>query len=81
MPSEEGNVGRFYGADVDSVEEALGVAEERIASVLIVIRVVLPQSILQSIQQEMPHALFAEKPGTMSARVEDVDRRNGVALE
>ena len=59
MQSEEVIVNRFNEVDVDSAEEARGAAEERIAGVIIVIRVVLPRIIFQSVQQEMQPAIFA----------------------
>ena len=48
---------------MDSAEESIVVAEERIASVSTVIIVVLLRNILQSLQREILRAIFAEKPG------------------
>ena len=78
MQSEEIIVDRFDKMDVDLAEEARGAAEERIAIVIIVIRVVLHRIIFQSVQQELQLAIFPGKPGITSERVEDVDRRIGV---
>ena len=54
-----------------------GAAEKRIASVSTVTKLILLQSILQSVQREMPRVIFVGKPVIMSARVEDVKRRIG----
>ena len=50
-------------ADKDSVEKITGAAEERIGSVLTVNRVVLLQSILQSVRRRMPRVIFCRKAG------------------
>ena len=68
MPSEAATVDHFNEADVDSVEEAIGATEERIASVSTVTRVILLRNILQNVQREMLRATIAGKPGIMSAR-------------